>query len=205
MPIRAIASRGRPPISPHTRTGTPASRACLFTRLEEAKDRRAQPVVAFGQAGIGAVGGEQELGEIVGPDRQEIDSAAAAGRAFRPAKAPPASRRTRRALEAAASVLRAQAICSSNSSRASSYSQGSDTIGNMTRRTLPPEGLEQRTGLRLHQRRAIQRQPERAPSHGRVLCLVADVGQIGEGLVAADIDGTEDDRLVAGRRRAPCE
>ncbi len=39
--------------------------------LEKTEDRGAHPVVAFGQFGIGAIGGEQELGKVVGPDREE--------------------------------------------------------------------------------------------------------------------------------------
>jgi hypothetical protein len=38
---------------------------------QEPQDRQAQPVIAFGQLGMGAIGGEQELGEVVGADRQE--------------------------------------------------------------------------------------------------------------------------------------
>ncbi len=73
----------------------PPARADVEHALEEAQDRRAQPVVALRQPRVGAVGGEQELGEIVGADRQEIDRAAAAGRAFRRGSELRASRRTR--------------------------------------------------------------------------------------------------------------
>ena len=112
IPIRAIASSVRPPISPQTPTGTPARIRLANDPPQEAKDGRAQPVVALGQLGMGAVGGEQELGEVVGADRQEIDLGQKHDRAARPKRAPRASRRSgcwseassyaRRAIRAAA-------------------------------------------------------------------------------------------------------
>ena len=72
-PISAIASSGRPPISPHTARSTLASRTARTTRFRKRRIDGRQPVVAFGELGIGAVGGEQELGKVVGADRQEIE------------------------------------------------------------------------------------------------------------------------------------
>jgi hypothetical protein len=60
--------------------------------------------------------------------------------------------------------------------------------------------FDEGAGLRLHQCVAVEREAKRAPAHGRVLGLVADVGEVGQGLVPADVQGAEDDRPVAGGR-----
>ena len=58
--------------------------------------------------------------------------------------------------------------------------------------------LEQRARLRLHQPVALEREAQRAPAHRRILLLAADLAaQIGQLLVAADVDGAEHHRLVA--------
>ena len=139
MPISAIASSGRPPISPHTRTGTSAAAAASSDAPQEAQDRRAQPVVALGQPRIGAVGGEQELGQIVGADRQEIDLAAAGCRASRPGSALRASRHIRSAWGPCARSLGPCDLLLEQRAWPPRYSHGSLTIGNITRRTLPAD------------------------------------------------------------------
>ena len=73
MPISAIASSVRPPISPQTPSGHLMFVGGADDPAQEAQDRRRQPVVALGEARVGAVGGEQELGEVVGADREEIE------------------------------------------------------------------------------------------------------------------------------------
>ncbi|PAV93009.1 hypothetical protein WR25_01598 [Diploscapter pachys] len=40
---------------------------------QEAQDRWAQPVIAFGEPRVGAIGGKQELRQVVGADRQEVE------------------------------------------------------------------------------------------------------------------------------------
>src|SRR3546814_4569213 len=45
----------------------------LHPPRDEAHHRRGQPVVAFGEPRMRAVGGKEELGQIIGADRQEVE------------------------------------------------------------------------------------------------------------------------------------
>src|SRR5690606_19211278 len=66
--------------------------------------------------------------------------------------------------------------------------------------TSPGCCIDERAGLRLEKTFALERQTQRPPSHRRVLVLAAGlVAEISERLVAADVHGPEDHRLVAGR------
>ena len=198
MPISAIASSGRPAISPQIRTGTLASLACVDDAPQEAQDRRAEPVIALGEARVGAVGGEQELGKVIGADRQEIDPRQQHGRAFRPGSAPRASRRIRSALgqaplgvpgpfdlllEQGAGFLifpwlgdhrehdaQYRAVAMPRSARGPGPSSGSSGRAIGAARASPSPDFR----------------------------LVLLVGEIGQRLIAADVDGPEDHRLVAG-------
>ena len=69
----------------------------------------------------------------------------------------------------------------------------------MTRRTWPPDASISARACAFMSVDAFERQAQRAPAHGRILRFVADVGQIGQRLVAADVDRAEDDRLSVGR------
>ena len=57
-------------------------------------------------------------------------------------------------------------------------------------------GLQQRADLAAHQARPVEAEPDRAPAERRVLFL--EGAHVGQHLVAADIEGAEGDRLVAG-------
>src|SRR5690606_22585606 len=57
-----------------------------------------------------------------------------------------------------------------------------------------------RARLDLEQPFALEREPQRAPTHRGILVLAAGLAaEIGERLVAADVDSTKDHRLVARR------
>ncbi len=73
-PNKAMASRGRPAISPQTDKGTPATRHCCARDRRKAQHRRRQSIVTVGDAQIAAIGGEQKLCQIIGSDRQKIDA-----------------------------------------------------------------------------------------------------------------------------------
>ena len=69
---RAKASSGRPAISPQTLTGVPVSAQARWICLQRPKRRRRQRVVAVGHPRVPAVGGEQILHQVVGPDADEV-------------------------------------------------------------------------------------------------------------------------------------
>ena len=58
-------------------------------------------------------------------------------------------------------------------------------------------GAQQRPHLAAQQSRAVEAEPDRAPAERRIFLL--DVAQIGQHLVAADIEGAEGHRLLVGR------
>ena len=72
-PISAMASSGRPGHFAANADRHVGGARGVEDALEETQDRRAQPVVALREPRVGAVGGEQELGQVVGADREEID------------------------------------------------------------------------------------------------------------------------------------
>ena len=83
----------------------------------------------------------------------------------------------------------------STSALASSNSSTVAIIGNMIL-IAPAGGAQQRADLAAQQARPVEAEPDRAPAQRRVLLL--DVAHIGQHLVAADVEGAEGHRLVAG-------
>ena len=71
-PITAIASSGLPAISPHSVSGTACLLAALHDHAQRLECRRVERIEPVGDPLIAAVGGEQELQEIVRADRGEI-------------------------------------------------------------------------------------------------------------------------------------
>jgi len=59
--------------------------------------------------------------------------------------------------------------------------------------------VEQRARLHLHQPLPAEREAQRAPAHRGVLVLILLVAHVGYRFVAADVDGAEHHRAVAGR------
>ena len=73
------------------------------------------------------------------------------------------------------------------------------TIGSSRRSSAPGGGPEQRAHLRAQQPGPVERQPDGAPAERGVLLL--RLAQIGQHLVAADVEGAEHHRLAAGASR----
>ena len=167
--------------------------------LEEPQDRRAKPVITLGQLGIGAIGGEQELGQVIGADRQEAEA--------RQQHVEHLGQRGdfehRAEMDALGQqlLLRAQIgelFVEHRLGRIELPWLGDHREHDIER--APGRGFEQRARLHLHQPFAFERESQRAPAHRRVLVLRGDFrGEIGHRLVAADIHGAEDHRLLARR------
>ena len=72
------------------------------------------------------------------------------------------------------------------------------TIGSSSRSSCAGRGPQQRAHLGAQQPGPVERQPDGAPAERRVLLL--RLAQIGQHLVAADVEGAEHDRLAARPR-----
>ena len=71
------------------------------------------------------------------------------------------------------------------------------TIGSMTLSSRPPVALSRARNWVRSKARPVERQPDRAPAERRVF-LSAGALEIGQHLVAPDIDGAECDALAVG-------
>ena len=125
---------------------------------------------------------------------------AAAGRAVRPAPAPRASRRSGSASAAACPrAARSRALRLEQRCAPRRTPTARTTIGNMTLSVRPAAASSSARACDLHQPAAFEREAQRAPAHRRILLVLVVVVEIGQRLVAADIDGAEHHRLVARR------
>ena len=104
--MRPMASSGRAAQFAAQRHRLVVLLGLLDDQPHGAQRRRAQRIIAARELRIAAVGGEEELHQIIGADRGEIDDAAADGRA---ARAATGSRSSRRASAAGAACGRASA------------------------------------------------------------------------------------------------
>jgi hypothetical protein len=68
-----MASSGRPPSSPQSVTGLPCAFGFLHDQPHGAQSRRAQRIIAARKLRVAAIGGEEELHQVVGADRGEVD------------------------------------------------------------------------------------------------------------------------------------
>ena len=142
--------------------------------LQEPQDRRAQPVVALREPRIGAVGGKQELGKVVRPDRQEIDPRKElvehlGKRGHFHHRAEFDLRR-----QFAMRLARPVDLLLEQSARFFIFPGFGDHREHHAQ-DLAAGRLDQRPRLRPHQRRAVERQPQRAPAHRGVFGLVVDI------------------------------
>ena len=191
-PSSAMASSGRPAISPQTEIGRPAAAQCRATAERAQQHGRRQRIVAVGQARIAAVAGEQELGQVVAADRDEIGLPQQGRAAARAARAPPAWRRARScAGTASARAARARHSRSTMAARRANSSVVA-IIGNMIASGRPAAARDQGAQLLAQQVRQIEPDAQRPPADGRI--LLARARPIGQHLVAADIEGAEDHR-----------
>ena len=172
-----------------------AQRPTICSRkLEEAQ---AQHVVAAPHPLVLAVGGEEELLEVVAADRDEVGQLRRNGRARRRGSASPASRRScsSRGTHGRARCSRSTSL--STSARAASNSRHSVTKGNMIVQRAAPGAADQRLHLHPHDARPVEPDPDRAPAERRVRLVGAL--HVGQHLVRADVEGAEHHRLVARR------
>ncbi len=72
MAARASASIGRPASSPQNDSLVSKRRAAGDDMFQEAQERQVQRVIAFADPFILAVGGEEELFQVIAADRNEI-------------------------------------------------------------------------------------------------------------------------------------
>ncbi len=93
---------------------------------------------------------------------------------------------------------RSRAISRLTSARAMSTSPMAVTIGSSSLQLEPGRGPQQRSHLRAQQPRTVEPEADRAPAQRRVLLL--RLAQIGQHLVAADVEGAEHHRLLPGFR-----
>ena len=179
---RSSGSRGRSAPSPRSacrparRTGSPAcpsrspaSTICFSARRNgtDSGSKRSDKLR------VAAVGRHDELEQVVGADRDEID------RLHQLVELPQQRRHLdhRAELEAASADDGAKRdrcrTSRSMISRACAISPSSVTIGSISCSSRPPAALQQRADLRAQQARPVERQPDRAPAQRRVLLLRA--------------------------------
>ena len=199
MAASASASIGRPASSPQKESGVPcaAQRATICSRKSRKLD--AQHVVAAAHQLVLAVGGEEELLEVVAADRDEVgELEEAVGREGEA-----------RGLEHGADLELARARCGraparararrGRGARAASNSAASATKGNMIVQRPALGAADQRLHLHAHDARAVEPDADRPPAERRVRLVGAL--HVGQHLVRADVEGAEDHRLVAGASR----
>ena len=170
--------------------------AGIDDRLEDAQHRHRQLVEPRVDPRIAAIGGEQELGEVVGADREEID---------------PLQQRVelveqRRHLDHGADLdALGELVAVAAQIGQFALDQLLALVELLDRRHHGEHQLElavrrrpqQRPNLAAQQRRAVEAEPDRAPAERGVLLL--DVAHVGQHLVAADVEGAEGHRPAGGR------
>ncbi len=171
--------------------GSPFPRSLLSAR----KHRHREWVEALGDTRIAAVGRIEELHEIVGPDREKIDTLQQLVELIE----------QRRHLDHGADLdpFR-ELVAVPTQMRELALDQRLGLVEFLDRGDHGKHDLQlasaarpqQRADLTTQQAWPVEAKPDGAPAERRVLLL--DVAHIGQHLVAADIEGAEGYRLVAG-------
>ena len=161
--------------------------------MQRAQHRRRKRIEAIGDAPVAAVGGVQELHQVVGADREEIHALDQRIEL----------EQQRRHLDHGADLDAIRQLVAAAAQRgqlALDQLLGLVELGagrdhrEHDLQLAAGGGLQQRADLAAHQARPVEPEPDRAPAERRVLLgLVAHVGQ---DLVAADIERAERHRLV---------
>ena len=181
--------------SPHSVTGLSLGLALVGDRLEHAQHRRGEGIEALGDALVAAVGGVEELQQVVRADRQEVDALDQLVELIE----------QRRHLDHGADldpVRQLVAVAAQMGQLALDQPLGLVEFldrGDHREHQLevaPAGRAQQRADLGAQQARAVEAEPDRAPAERRVLLFL--VAHIGQHLVAADVEGAEGHRLVAG-------
>ena len=190
-----MAASGLPAISPHSVTGSRRRRRRIDDLPQRPQERPRQRIEAAGDHDVAAVAGGHELMQVVGADRNEIDQLAPARRAATAATAPRPSRRSGARSASAWPWRRRCAISRSISSRVSVISRDLGDHRQHDAQLAPGRRLKQGAKLHAQQARPVEAEADRPPAHRRILFLRGP--QIGQHLVAADIERAE------GHRRSP--
>ena len=157
---------------------------------KQGQHRRRQQIIAVGEARIAAITGIEKLGQIVGADRQEIDP-------FKERRQLP-QQRWHFEHDADADRARRLAPLRGNprhflvEQRARLFELGD--FGDHREfdvEIAPAGGAQQGAQLLPQHRRAVEADADRPPPHRRI--LFGRVGEIGQHLVAADIERAEHD------------
>ena len=152
-------------------------------------------IEAVGNAGVAAVGRVEELREIVGPDRQEIDP--------RQQLVELEQERGHFDHDADLDALgqsvpvppqMGELVFDHRLGLIEFIDHGDHREHEFER--APARGAQQRADLAAHQAGAVEAEPDRAPAERGVFLFQA--AHIGQHLVAADIERAERDRLLAG-------
>ncbi len=170
--------------------------ALIGDDLERAQNRRRDRIEAIGDARIASVGGIEKLHEIIGADGEEVDAIEQFVELVE----------QRRHLEHGPDLdLLGQLVAVPAQVGEFALDQRLGLVefldGGDHRKhdfqVASARGAQQRADLAAQQARAVETQSYGAPTERRVLLL--DIAHVGQHLVAADVEGAERHRLVAGR------
>ena len=163
--------------------------------MQQLQEPGREHVVAVGDARVAAVRGEHELEQVVAADRQEIDQ-----RQQR-IELPHQPRHFHHGADPKPAGQRGAALAGAGELDVEQMFGGLE-LGDLgdhrehDAELAPGGGADHRAKLLAQHARAVEPNPDRAPAHGGVLVDVfAEVGQL---LIAADVEGAERDRLAGG-------
>ena len=163
--------------------------------LERAQHRRRQRIEALRHPRIAAVGGIEELHQVVGADREEIDAVE---------QFVELEQQRRHFQHGADLHPLGQRVAVTAQMRQLDLDQRLGLVELLHHgdhrehhaQFAPAGGAQQRAHLAAQQAGPVEAEPDGAPAERRIFLL--DVAQIGQHLVAADIEGAEGHRPLAG-------